>query len=168
MRKSICTFCSVGCTVAARVANGVWLSQEPAFESPFNRGSHCAKGAAAREVTHGDRRLKYPLKLLNGYWVRVSWDTALDEIGQKLAAIRDASGPDSGSITKIGDATVRWALYEASHLMITRPIKGGALKSWAVKLAKRVAVKKAAVALARKLAVILRRMWVDGTPFKFA
>jgi len=95
MRKSVCTFCSVGCTVAAEVANGVWLSQEPAFESPFNRGSHCAKGAAAREVVHGDRRLKYPLKLLDGHWMRVSWDTALDEIGQKLTAIRDRSGPDS-------------------------------------------------------------------------
>jgi formate dehydrogenase major subunit len=95
IRKGVCTFCSVGCTIAGEVANGVWVGQEPAWESPFNRGSHCAKGAAAREVAHGDRRLKYPMKLLNGYWVRVSWDTAIDEIGAKLMAIREASGPDS-------------------------------------------------------------------------
>ena len=95
IRKNICTFCSVGCTVAAEVANGVWIGQEPAWDSPINRGSHCAKGAAAREVVHGDRRLKYPMKLLNGHWIRVSWDTAINEIGDKLAAIREKSGPDS-------------------------------------------------------------------------
>ena len=53
IRKNICTFCSVGCTVAAEVADGVWIGQEPAWESPINRGSHCAKGAAAREVGPG-------------------------------------------------------------------------------------------------------------------
>ena len=95
IRKNICTFCSVGCTVAAEVANGVWIGQEPAWESPINRGSHCAKGAAAREVVHGDRRLKYPMKLLNGHWIRVSWETAINEIGDKLTAIREKSGPDS-------------------------------------------------------------------------
>ena len=95
IRKSICTFCSVGCTVAAEGANGVWIGQEPAWESPLNRGSHCAKGAAAREVVHGDRRLKYPMKLINGHWIRVSWETAINEIGEKLVAIREKSGPDS-------------------------------------------------------------------------
>ena len=53
--KGVCTFCSVGCTMAAEVRNGVWIGQEPAWNSPINRGSHCAKGAAAREVVHGDR-----------------------------------------------------------------------------------------------------------------
>jgi formate dehydrogenase major subunit len=94
IRRNICTFCSVGCTVAAEVANGVWIGQEPAWDSPINRGS-CAKGAAARETVHGDRRLKYPLKLLNGHWVRVSWETAINEIGDKLIAIREKLGPDS-------------------------------------------------------------------------
>jgi formate dehydrogenase major subunit len=95
IRKNICTFCSVGCTVAAEVANGVWIGQEPAWESPFNRGSHCAKGAAAREVAHSDRRLKYPLKLVDGHWIRVNWETAINEIGDRLMAIREKSGPDS-------------------------------------------------------------------------
>ena len=83
IRKNICTFCSVGCTIAAEVVNDVWVGQEPAWDSPINRGSHCAKGAAAREVVHGDRRLKYPMKLLNGHWIRVSWETAINEIGDK-------------------------------------------------------------------------------------
>jgi formate dehydrogenase major subunit len=95
IRKSICTFCSVGCTVLGEVSNGVWIGQEPAWDSPINRGSHCAKGAAAREVVIGHRRLKYPMKLLNGHWIRVSWDTAIDEIGDRLMAIRAKSGPDS-------------------------------------------------------------------------
>ncbi len=72
----------------------------------------------------------------------------------------------TGSISKIGDAGARAALFEAAHVLLTRAVKGGALKSWALKLAKRAGSKKAKVALARKLAVIMHRMWVDGTPFK--
>jgi formate dehydrogenase major subunit len=94
-RKSICTHCSVGCTVTAEVQNGVWIGQEPSWDSPFNRGSHCAKGASVRELVHSDRRLKYPLKLVNGQWTRVSWDTAIDEIGNKLTDIRGKSGADA-------------------------------------------------------------------------
>ena len=71
IRKNICTHCSVGCTVIAEVANGVWIGQEPGWDSPINRGSHCAKGAATRELVHGDRRLRYPMKLVNGQWTRI-------------------------------------------------------------------------------------------------
>ncbi|MGB8307758.1 MAG: formate dehydrogenase subunit alpha, partial [Pseudolabrys sp.] len=95
IRKSICTHCSVGCTVIAEVSNGVWVGQEPAWDSPINRGSHCAKGAAVRELVGGERRLKYPMKLTNGQWQRVSWDVAINEIGDKLMAIREKSGSDS-------------------------------------------------------------------------
>jgi len=70
--KNICTHCSVGCTVIAEVQNGVWVGQEPAWGSPINRGTHCAKGASVRELVHGDRRIKYPMKLVNGQWQRVS------------------------------------------------------------------------------------------------
>jgi formate dehydrogenase major subunit len=93
--KAICTHCSVGCTVMAEVSNGVWIGQEPAWDSPINRGSHCAKGAAVRELVHGDRRLRYPVKLVNGQWTRMSWEQALDEISNKLMAIREMSGPES-------------------------------------------------------------------------
>jgi formate dehydrogenase major subunit len=95
IRKNICTHCSVGCTVVAEVSNGVWIGQEPGWDSPINRGSHCAKGAAVRELVHGDRRLKYPMKLVNGQWTRISWDKAIDEIGDKLMEIRQKSGPES-------------------------------------------------------------------------
>src|SRR5215207_10000238 len=95
IRKNICTHCSVGCTLIAEVQNGVWVGQEPSWDSPINRGTHCAKGAAARELVHGDRRLKYPMKLANGEWQRVSWDQAINEIGDKLMAIRERSGADS-------------------------------------------------------------------------
>ena len=94
-KKNMCTHCSVGCSVIAEVQNGVWVGQEPAWESPINRGTHCAKGASVREIVHGDRRLKYPMKLVNGEWQRLSWATAIDEIGAKMAAIRASSGPDS-------------------------------------------------------------------------
>jgi formate dehydrogenase major subunit len=95
VRKNVCTHCSVGCTVIAEVANGVWIGQEPGWDSPINRGSHCAKGAAVRDDVHSDRRLRYPVKLVNGQWTRVSWDQAIDEIGDKLMEVRQKSGPDS-------------------------------------------------------------------------
>ena len=74
----------------------------------------------------------------------------------------------NGRISKVGDVSVRTALYEAAHIILTHPVKGSALKSWAMRLARRAGMKKAKVALARKLAVILHRMWIDGTDFDFA
>jgi transposase len=75
----------------------------------------------------------------------------------------------TGRISKIGDASVRTALYEAAHIMLTKPIKGcSRLKSWAMRIAKRAGMKKAKVALARKLAVILHRMLATATPFNAA
>ena len=71
----------------------------------------------------------------------------------------------TGRISKIGDASVRTALYEAANVILTRPVKGSSLKSWAMRLAKRAGMRKAKVALARKLAVVLHRMLADGTRF---
>lgn len=93
--KSVCTHCSVGCTVIAEVDNGVWVGQEPGFESPINLGAHCAKGASVREHAHSERRLRYPMKLEGGKWKKVSWDDAINEIGDKMLDIRKTSGPDS-------------------------------------------------------------------------
>ncbi|MBA5776611.1 formate dehydrogenase subunit alpha [Stappia sp. F7233] len=95
IKKSVCTHCSVGCTVLAEVQDGVWIGQEPGFDSPFNLGAHCAKGASVREHAHGERRLKYPTKLVNGKWERISWDQAIEEIGNKMLEVRESSGPDS-------------------------------------------------------------------------
>ncbi|WP_083219010.1 formate dehydrogenase subunit alpha [Bradyrhizobium icense] len=95
LKKTVCPFCAVGCSIWAEVKNGVWIGQEPTFESPINMGTHCAKGAATRELVIGERRLKYPTKLVNGKWERISWDQAINEIGDKLLQIREQSGPDS-------------------------------------------------------------------------
>jgi len=96
-KRTICTHCSVGCAIDAVVQNGVWVRQEPVFDSPINLGAHCAKGASIREhgiVAHS-RRLKYPMKLVGGKWKRISWDEALNEVSEKLSAIRKESGPDA-------------------------------------------------------------------------
>ena len=72
----------------------------------------------------------------------------------------------TGRISKIGDGGVRTAAYEASHVILTKPVKGcAALKSWATKLARRAGMSKAKVALARRLTVIMHRMLADGTTF---
>jgi transposase len=72
----------------------------------------------------------------------------------------------TGRISKIGDAAVRTALYQAAHIMLTKPVKGCAeLKSWAMRIAKRAGYRKAKVALARKLAVIMHRMLADAATF---
>lgn len=95
VRRTVCGHCSVGCAVDAVVQNGVWVRQEPVFDSPINMGAHCAKGAALREHGHGEYRLKYPMKLVNGKYQKISWDQALDEITAKMKAIRQETGPDS-------------------------------------------------------------------------
>src|SRR6201994_755449 len=75
--------------------------------------------------------------------------------------------PDyTGRISKIGDSSVRTALYEAAHIMLTKPVKGcSQLKSWAMRIKRRAGMSKAKVALARRLAVIMHRMLADRTPF---
>jgi transposase len=73
----------------------------------------------------------------------------------------------TGGISKVGDAMVRTALYEAANVMLSRPTRFSALKRWAMEVAKRRGLKRAKVALARKLASILHRMWADGTEFRW-
>ena len=95
VKRTVCGHCSVGCAVDAVVENGIWVRQEPVFDSPINLGAHCAKGAALREHGHGEYRLKYPMKLVGNKYERISWDQALNEIGARMLDLRKASGPDS-------------------------------------------------------------------------
>ncbi|MBA4175994.1 MAG: formate dehydrogenase [Leptothrix sp. (in: Bacteria)] len=95
VKRTVCTHCSVGCAIDAVVENGVWVRQEPVFDSPINMGAHCAKGAAVRDNAHGEYRLKYPMKLVNGKYERISWDVALNEISARMLELRKESGPDS-------------------------------------------------------------------------
>jgi transposase len=73
----------------------------------------------------------------------------------------------TGGISKAGDAMARTALYEAANVMLTRAGKFSALKRWALEVAKRRGTRRAKVALARKLATVLHRLWVDGSEFRF-
>jgi formate dehydrogenase major subunit len=95
VKRTVCGHCSVGCAVDAVVDNGVWVRQEPVFDSPINLGAHCAKGAALREHGHGEFRLKTPMKLEGGKYVKITWERALDEISARMLELRKASGPDS-------------------------------------------------------------------------
>jgi transposase len=87
-----------------------------------------------------------------------------------LTTRRYASGEIdwTGRISKCGDAMLRSYLYEAANVLLTRVAKWSALKAWGIRLAKRSGLRKAKVAVARKLAVILHRMWVDGTEFNWS
>jgi transposase len=72
-----------------------------------------------------------------------------------------------GRISKCGDAMMRTALYEAAQVLLTRTRTWSWLKAWGMQVARRRGAKKAIVALARRLAVVMHRMWVDGTEFRW-
>ena len=73
----------------------------------------------------------------------------------------------SGTISKCGDEMMRVMLYEAAQILLVRSTKWSWLKAWAMQIARRRGMKKAIVALARRLAVIMHRIWVDGTEFRW-
>ena len=87
-----------------------------------------------------------------------------------LTTRRYASGEIdwTGRISKCGDKMLRSYLYEAANVLLTRVAKWSALKAWGIRLAKRSGLRKAKVAVARKLAVILHRMWIEGTEFNWS
>jgi len=132
-----------------------------------------------REIARSDKRVRLLMSTPGvGAIVALTYVSAIDDPGRfkssktvgahfGLTPSKYQSGETdvSGRITKIGDGAVRTMLYEAANVILTRPIKTGGLKSWAMKLAKRAGMKKAKVALARKLAVVLHRMLADMTEF---
>ena len=73
----------------------------------------------------------------------------------------------TGAISRCGDEMMRTALYEAAQVMLTHSVKWSWLKAWAMQIARRRGMKKAIVALARRLAVIMHRIWSDGTEFRW-
>ena len=135
-----------------------------------------------RQAARSDERVRLLMSVPGvGVIVGLTYASAIDDAGRfkssKMVGAHFGMTPKkyqsgetdySGRISKIGDSSVRAALYEAAHVILTRAVKGSPLKSWAAKLAKRAGLKKAAVALARKLAVIMHRMLADGTRFNAA
>jgi formate dehydrogenase major subunit len=93
--RSICTHCAVGCGIKAEVQNGVWVRQEVAQDHPVSRGGHCCKGASAIDMVTSEKRLKNPMKRVNGKWQKISWDQAMGEVATKLQKIREEDGPDA-------------------------------------------------------------------------
>ena len=86
-----------------------------------------------------------------------------------LTPARDQSGESDcpGAISRCGDEMMRTTLYEAAQVMLLRSAKWSWLKAWAMKIARHRGMKKAIVALARRLAVIMHRVWIDGTEFRW-
>jgi hypothetical protein len=86
-----------------------------------------------------------------------------------LTCSRDQSGERDrpGAISRCGDAMMRTMLYEAAQSMLVHSTRWSWLKAWAMKIARRRGMKRAIVALARRLAVIMHRIWVDGTEFRW-
>src|SRR6201987_6397015 len=74
----------------------------------------------------------------------------------------------TGGISRCGDEMMRVMLYEAAQSMLVRSAKWSWLKAWAMKIARHRGIKKAIVALARRLAVVTHRIWVDGTAFRWS
>ncbi len=93
--KTVCTICSVGCGIIAEVKNGTWVRQEVAQDHPVSLGGHCSKGADMIDMVRSAKRVKYPMKKENGQWKRISWDQALNEIGDKLKQLKTDHGADS-------------------------------------------------------------------------
>ena len=139
----------------------------------------CAFEKQVRSIARSDGRVKLLMTTPGvGAIVALTFVSAVDDPGRFSSSKRVGahfgltpkkyqSGETdvTGRISKTGDGGVRAVLFEAAHIVLTRPVKGGALKSWASRLAKRAGMKKAKVALARKLAVILHRMWSNWTAF---
>jgi transposase len=115
-----------------------------------------------------------------GALVALTYRSAVDEPGRfaksrtvgayfGLTPKKHQSGETAidGGISRVGDGMVRTALYEAAHIMLTRATRFSALKRWAMDVARRRGMKRAKVALARKLATVLHRMWTDATKFRW-
>jgi len=87
--------------------------------------------------------------------------------GLTPAQYQSGENDRTGAISRCGDAMMRMMLYEAAQSMLVRTVKWSWLKAWAMKIARHRGMKKAIVALARRLAVIMHRIWVDGTEFRW-
>ncbi len=85
-----------------------------------------------------------------------------------MTAMASATAANDGGVSKCGDALLRTMLYEAAHSLLTHSGKWSWLKAWGVRVAQRRGIRRAIVAVARRLAVVLHRMWVDGSEFRWS
>jgi thiosulfate reductase/polysulfide reductase chain A len=111
--KSVCRSCHGGCGVLLHVKDGTLLKVEGDRESPLNHGRLCPIGTVTTDLVYHKDRLKYPMrrkgKRQSGEWERISWDDALDEIAERVLAIREQYGPEAIALgTGTGRHHIRW------------------------------------------------------------
>jgi anaerobic selenocysteine-containing dehydrogenase len=111
--KSVCRSCHGGCGVLLHVRDGLLVKVEGDRESPLNHGRLCPIGTVTLDLVYHPDRLKYPLRRVgargSGKWERISWDQALDEISERLLAIRENFGPEAIALgTGTGRHHIRW------------------------------------------------------------
>lgn len=111
--KSVCRSCHGGCGVLMHVKDDVLVKVEGDPDSPFNQGRLCPLGNATQEMVYHPDRLKYPMRRKGprgaGTWERISWDEALDEIAEKLTAIKAEYGAEAVHLgTGTGRHHIRW------------------------------------------------------------
>ena len=111
--KSVCRSCHGGCGVLLHVKDGRLVKVEGDRDSPFSHGRLCPIGTVTTDIVYHPNRLKHPMRRKggrgSGQWERISWDTALDEIAQRLGAIRDEFGPQAIALgTGTGRHHIRW------------------------------------------------------------
>ena len=111
--KSVCRSCHGGCGVLLHVRDGVLVKVEGDRESPLNHGRLCPIGTVTVDIVNHPDRLKYPRRRIgprgSGQWTRISWDEALDEISERLLAIREKFGPEAIALgTGTGRHHIRW------------------------------------------------------------
>lgn len=111
--KSVCRSCHGGCGVLLHVRDGVLLKVEGDRESPLNHGRLCPIGTVTTDLVYHPDRLKYPMRRKgrrqSGQWERISWDAALDEIAERVLAIRESYGPEAIALgTGTGRHHIRW------------------------------------------------------------
>jgi hypothetical protein len=123
--------------------------------SGFNVKYYCARKRANGES--GDYEIAHTAASTAAFMYCVSG--AADEV--------PAATVNSGGITRAGDEMVRTALYEAANVLLSRITRFSKLKRWGMDVAKRRGSKQAKVASARKIGVILHRMWVDDTTYRW-
>ena len=92
---SVCPYCGCGCGLYIRVEDGIARNIEFMEEHPVTGGALCPKGNAALEVVYHAERLRYPMKRLNGDWVRISWEEALGMLVDQLTRIKQTHGADA-------------------------------------------------------------------------
>ena len=95
LSKTICNYCSVGCGFHAEKKGNAFVGQEAWEDHPVNNGSLCSKGAGIYGTEHSEKRLKSPMRKVDGGWTKLSWDEAYSTVADELTRIKEEHGADS-------------------------------------------------------------------------